>query len=150
MIQTELLNITIEFDWEEIGKITLEGNSEIHVPKPLNEPAVYIIHSKIGRYIGETSDLRRRLQNYRRPGGSDKTEKPRTNRRIQRKIINALANHEVTVYKAVNLKSFKKGDQSLVVNLHKKHVRLFVENAIIMAMETQGDADWNDPTITDV
>ena len=46
MIQTELLNITIEFDWEEVGKITLEGTSEIHVPKYCSqsvfEPSLFI------------------------------------------------------------------------------------------------------------
>jgi|688.fasta_scaffold250851_2 hypothetical protein len=147
MIQTGLLNITIQFDWEEVGKITLDGASEIHVPKPMNEPAVYMIHSQIGRYVGETTDLRRRLQNYRKPGGSDKTEKPRTNRRIQRKVIKTLANHEVSVHKAVNLRTTKNGEQPVSVNLHNKHARLFVENAIIMALDTQGDANWNDPAV---
>jgi hypothetical protein len=142
MIQTGLLNITIQFDWEEVGKIALDGASEIHVPKPMNEPAVYMIHSQIGRYVGETTDLRRRLQNYRKPGGSDKTEKPRTNRRIQREIINALTTSEVIVWKATNLNYIKNGD-TVPVNLLKKHERLLIENAIINEMNLPIEMNWN-------
>ena len=146
MIQTELLNITIEFNWEEVGKITLDGTSEIHVPKALREHAVYKIQSKIGTYVGETKDLKRRLGDYRNPGGSRETKKPRTNRRIQQEIINALTTSEVIVWKATNLNYIKNGD-TVPVNLLKKHERLLIENAIINEMNLPIEMNWNYPKI---
>ena len=35
--------VTIEFNWEEVGKITPHEQSDIKVPDALHEPAVYII-----------------------------------------------------------------------------------------------------------
>ena len=138
--------VTIEFNWEEVGKITPHEQSDIKVPDALHEPAVYIIRSSAGIYVGETSSLKRRLQNYRRPGGSESTEKPRTNRRIKRKILDALAQGDVLVLKAVNLRYSRNGEPSLPINLDKKHERLFAENAVITVLGLQGSFNWNDPS----
>jgi hypothetical protein len=142
------VNVEIQFDWEEVGKITSDGASDIHVPKAFREPAVYKIQSKVGIYVGETKDLKRRLGNYCKPGGSELTKKPRTNRRVKRKILNALPHGEVSVLKAVNLKYSINGGQSLPIDLDKKHERLFAENAIITALGLQGGLSWNDPDQT--
>ena len=139
------MNVEIQFDWEEVGKITPNGASDIHVPKAFREPAVYKIQSKVGIYVGETKDLKRRLGNYCKPGGSELTKKPRTNRRIKSKILHALPHGEVSVLKAVNLKYSNNGGQSVPIDLDKKHERLFAENAIITALGLQGSLNWNDP-----
>ena len=139
------MNVEMQFDWEEVGKITPNGASDIHVPKAFREPAVYKIQSKVGIYVGETKDLKRRLGNYCKPGGSELTKKPRTNRRVKRKILDALLHGEVSVLKAVNLKYSINGGQSLPIDLDKKHERLFAENAIITALGLQGGLSWNDP-----
>jgi len=139
------VNVEIQFDWEEVGKIIPNGASDIHVPKAFREPAVYKIQSKVGVYVGETKDLKRRLGNYCKPGGSELTKKPRTNRRVKIKILNALPHGEVSVLKAVNLKYSINGGQSLPIDLDKKHERLFAENAIITALGLQGGLSWNDP-----
>ena len=147
MSNSELVNVTVEFNWEEVGKITLNGMSDIHVPTALPEPAVYKIQSKVGIYVGETSSLQRRLNNYRKPGGSEDTKKPRTNRRIKRKILGALPKGEVSVLKAVNLRYSRNGEPSVPINLDKKHERLFAENAVITVLGLQGSLNWNDPAV---
>jgi hypothetical protein len=43
MTHSQVVKVEIEFDWVEVGKITLNGTSDIHVPKALREPAVYKI-----------------------------------------------------------------------------------------------------------
>ena len=145
MSNSELISVTIEFNWEEVGKITLNGMSDIHVPTAFPEPAVYKIQSKVGTYVGETSSLKRRLGNYRAPGGSKRTLKPRTNRRIQFLIIEALATTEVLVWKATNLKYKKNGKEIVLANLHNKHERLLIENAIINEMNLPVESNWNYP-----
>ena len=147
MTFSQVVKVEIEFDWEEVGKITLEGTSDIHVPKAFREHAVYKIQSKVGTYVGETKDLKRRLGDYRNPGGSKETKKPKTNRRIQREIINALAFAEVIVWKATNIKYVKNGREILPVNLLNKHERLLIENAIINEMNLPGKSNWNYPKI---
>ena len=147
MSNSELFNITIEFNWEEVGKITPHEESDIKVPDALHEPAVYMIQSSAGTYVGETSSLQRRLNNYRKPGGNKDTKKPRTNRRIKRKILGALPKGEVSVLKAVNLRYSRNGEPSVPINLDKKHERLFAENAVITALGLQGSLNWNDPAV---
>lgn len=147
MSNSELISVTIEFNWEEVGKITLNGMSDIHVPTALPEPAVYKIQSKVGTYVGETSSLKSRLGDYRAPGGSEDTKKPRTNRRIKRKILGALPKGEVSVLKAVNLRYSRNGEPSVPINLDKKHERLFAENAVITVLGLQGSLNWNDPAV---
>lgn len=75
MTFSQVVKVEIEFDWVEVGKITLNGTSDIHVPKAFREHAVYKIQSKVGTYVGETKDLKRRLGDYRNPGGSKETKK---------------------------------------------------------------------------
>ena len=147
MSNSELVNVTIEFNWEEVGKITPHEESDIKVPDALHEPAVYMIRSSAGTYVGETSSLQRRLNNYRKPGGNKDTKKPRTNRRIKRKILGALPKGEVSVLKAVNLRYSRNGEPSVPINLDKKHERLFAENAVITALGLQGSLNWNDPAV---
>ena len=147
MSNSELVNVTIEFNWEEVGKITPHEESDIKVPDALHEPAVYMIQSSAGTYVGETSSLQRRLNNYRKPGGNKDTKKPRTNRRIKRKILGALPKGEVSVLKAVNLRYSRNGEPSVPINLDKKHDRLFAENAVITVLGLQGSLNWNDPAV---
>lgn len=66
--------LSIEFHWQSVGEIILQA-SALYFPRLPECAGLYRIRLPISRsvYVGETINLRRRMQNYRTPGASQKT-----------------------------------------------------------------------------
>jgi hypothetical protein len=120
------------------GTVTADANTVRFLPAP-RTPGLYRIDTDAAHtYIGETRSLSGRFSGYRSPGGSVATLVPRTNRRVQRKILEALdAGRSVSVWICTAATLTAAGD-TLPLTLDGKNNRLLVEAAAIVLAERDG------------
>lgn len=127
----------IDFDWTELGEVSLVDGL-LCFPMVGRVPGIYrITLGSQACYIGETSSLQRRFGNYRRPGGSETTNRPRTNRRVNGKIKEQLAAGSVAVSVCTAATSTIDGVTN-PLDLADKIVRLLLETTAIFLAEHSG------------
>lgn len=81
-----MTRLTVEFDWQQVGHISLDDSDRLVFPLLPTTPGLYRFWVKdaderTGVYIGEAADMRRRMQQYRSPG-----IKQATNRRLNERL----------------------------------------------------------------
>jgi hypothetical protein len=76
----------VEFDWDQVGAITIDHEGKVAFPSLPTEPGVYRFRlTEAGPttvYIGESVELRRRMAHYRNPGPTQPTNQ-RMNTRLR-------------------------------------------------------------------
>ena len=130
--------MTIDFDWMPHGTVAADAHT-IQFESAPHAPGLYRIDfDATHTYIGEARSLATRFNGYRNPGGSVDTLVPRTNRRVQRKILEALAaGRTVSVWICTAATLTIAGD-TMSLPLNDKTHRLFVEAAAIILAERDG------------
>ena len=73
-----MTRFAVEFDWQPAGKVTIDVAGGLAFPTLSRVPGLYRFwieggDGRPGVYVGEASDLRQRMQNYRTPGVSQAT-----------------------------------------------------------------------------
>ena len=119
--------LTIYFDWLPHGTVTADAHT-IRFESAPHTPGLYRIDlDATHTYIGEARSLASRFNGYRNPGGSVDTLVPRTNRRVQRKVLEPLeAGRTVSVWICIAAKITIAGD-TIPLPLNDKTSRLLVE-----------------------
>ena len=130
-------NFSLAYNWHKIGFLSTEGDKLIF-PKVPPKPGLYqFILKGAGRrrnYIGETSNISRRLHNYRSPGPSQVT-----NLRLNRILTDHLLHGgNVEVQIIVDNPKIARSEMATEAPLSQKVVRRLLENAAILA---QGATD---------
>jgi len=130
--------LIVDFDWTPHGAVTADAHT-IRFESAPRAPGLYRIDlDATHTYIGEALSLASRLNGYRNPGGSVDTLVPRTNRRVQRKILEALAaGRSVPVWICTAATLTAEGDTT-ALPLNDKTRRLLVEAAAIILAERGG------------
>lgn len=130
--------LSLCFAWQELGRALLDGGGRITFPRVPAEPAVYRFHvqrqSDDAVYVGQAEDFSRRLQHYRTPGPTQ-----RTNQRINKVMAGALkAGGSVTVAKLSTSTRLTINGGERAANLEEKVDRVLLEHAalVVMANET--------------
>ena len=98
---------------------------------------IYRIRSGDSVYIGETTNLYRRFGGFRRPGGSDKTVVPRTNRRVQRWLLTEIQSGNTPSIE-ICTEAFVRVATESKLDLEQKAHRLLVENLLIHEEQLAG------------
>jgi len=133
----------IETEWTNLGLVD-RVDEDLVFPSTIPGPAVYRILVGSESYVGETSNLRRRLSNFRRPGGHKDTKVPRTNRRVNRWLLGQLATGnprpEISYLDTATLQI---GESKEVLDLSTKDQRLLLENLVIQLERRDGRALQN-------
>lgn len=131
-------SLTIDFDWMPHGTVKADAHT-IRFESAPHEPGLYRIDlDATHTYIGEARNLAGRFNGYRNPGGSVDTIVPRTNRRVQRKILEALAaGRTVSVWICTTATLSIAGD-TIPLPLDDKTHRLLAEAAAIVLAERDG------------
>lgn len=131
-------SLTIDFGWMPHGTVTADAHTIRFEPAP-RAPGLYRIDlDPTHTYIGEARNLASRFNGYRNPGGSVDTLVPRTNRRVQRKILEVLAaGRTVSVWICTAATLDVAGDTTPLPFNDKTH-RLLVESAAIILAERDG------------
>lgn len=125
------VKITVFFEWKPVGKIQLDDDGKLIFPRTSATPGLYRFDlagpNGTATYIGETDQLARRLQHYRTPGPSQ-----RTNLRL-----NALMRSALSESRMVSLATITDeicisldGNERLV-DLSRKPERVLLEHAAL-------------------
>ncbi len=136
-----MTRVVVDFEWERMGAITLEGVRPVF-PRLPEAPGLYRFTFEWpdrarGVYIGETDGLRRRAQHYRSPGPTQ-----RTNVRMKQEIVTALsAGVNVTLAIVTNASMTIDGGPVRTLDLARKTSRQVVENAAMAEAIAQREAD---------
>lgn len=131
------ITVSVSFDWIPYGTVTVDGPTIQFEPAP-RAPGIYRIDlDATHAYIGEASDLARRFSGYRKPGGNVDTLVPRTNRRVQRKILEALAAGGIVPVRICTAATVTVAGETTDLTLDKSR-RLLVEGAAIVIAERDG------------
>jgi hypothetical protein len=131
-------SLSINFDWTQHGTVTADAHTIRFEPSP-RAPGLYRIELDARHiYIGEARSIAGRFSGYRNPGGSVDTLVPRTNRRIQRKILESLAAGRTVPVSICTAATLTIGDDVVPLPLNDKSRRLLLEAAAIILAEREG------------
>lgn len=120
--------------WTVVGNPELIGDRDVAFPDLPRSSGVYRISSATHFYVGEADQLHRRFSGYRRPGGSEETKFPRTNRRVKSWIVGELkaggpSGVLIELCSTAQIR-FENGEASRL-DLERKHSRLAIESLVI-------------------
>jgi hypothetical protein len=123
------VRVEVEFEWNEVGEVTLDALGRLAFPPLPTEPGIYrfrLAGPSTSNYIGEAVDLRKRAEGYL--GGHPSQ---RTNHRMNQRMREHLeAGGRVEVAIAVNVEA-KVNGRAQPLNLQQKKSRLLVESAAL-------------------
>lgn len=126
------IKLDIEVSWQHLGELFIDHKERIAFPRTPLGPAVYRFELKqsgcVEYYIGETEEISRRLQQYRTPGVTQ-----RTNQRIKDLIVECLQKGG-TVNVAIIPNGHALYDEGeLKIDLADYHQRKLIEATAIFA-----------------
>ena len=124
------ISLTVEFHWQSAGEVSLSQDHKLTFPNLPKKSGIYRIRFPVSRsvYIGETVDLRRRMQNYRTPGVSQTTSTW-----INRFLCERLADGSSVLLEACIDAVISVGGTHQTADMASKSVRVMIEQAAILA-----------------
>ena len=125
---------TVSLRWVELGTVKLDADDKLSFPTVPRKPALYRFRFDHGTnaefYVGEASNLFRRLGNYRNPGSTQQT-----NQRIGALMRSQLtAGVSVSVEAVLETGILAFGSKRFKANLENKSQRVLMENAAIVEL----------------
>ena len=132
------IDIEISASWRELGLISAEDDGRLRFPKVPTVPGLYRFDFEVTQrryvYVGETVELARRLQHYRTPGPSQ-----RTNQRLNKLISQSIKDGgRVVVAIITDDPTLKINGQQRAADLGLKPERALLENAAIISCQEEG------------
>ena len=135
---SSLVVLSVDFEWSDAGEVRLNGGA-LQFPQVPASPGVYcfrlISASGERHYVGETSLLPRRFQNYRTPGPTQRTNL-RLNALLKEVLPEGGGRVEVAVVTGATLTL--EGGEAVDADLSDRAVRLVIENAALVAARHAG------------
>ena len=133
-----IVDVSIRFAWQATGPVTLDGNGKLSFPKTSHGPGLYRMEIAGGNdtmiYIGEADQLSRRLQHYRTPGPSQ-----RTNLRLNALMCETLANHgTISLAVVTEAVTLRRAGSHHPLNLNSKSERVLLEHAALLEAKASG------------
>jgi hypothetical protein len=123
------MRVEVQFEWEEVGEVTLDALGRLVFPPLPTEPGIYrfrLVGPSTSNYIGEAVDLRQRANGYRAG-----YPRQRTNHRMNQRMREHLeAGGQVEVAIAVSVEA-KINGRVQRLDLHCKKSRLLAESAAL-------------------
>jgi hypothetical protein len=124
--------LTIDLDWALTDAVGVDGSGRLRFPVVPAGPGLYRFWIESGDerptvYLGEASDLRRRLQSYRTPGA-----RQATNQRVGLALLAAIkGGGRVTLWLATDVSVAFGPAPAAPLDLSRKNLRLVAEQAAI-------------------
>jgi hypothetical protein len=123
------MQVVVQFEWEEVGEVTLDTQGHLKFPLLPRNPGIYrfrLVGASTSNYIGEAVDLRRRAYGYRvgHP-------RQRTNHRMNKRMLEHLeAGGRVEIAVAIDVEAELNGRVQRL-DLHSKASRVLAESAAL-------------------
>jgi len=135
LLPTETFAVQLSADWSVAGPVRLVGG-KLEMPAVPREPGIYRFSLNLlgpeRTYVGETAELRRRMQQYRTPG-----HRQQTNLRLRDAMAEHLAAGGEVLVAVIVAASLTTDGSKRPLDLSTKHGRRLVENAALVL----GDAE---------
>lgn len=132
------IRVSVEFRWKSLGRVERDGRGDLVFPAPPRGPGLYRFRlcgeGVEKHYVGESEELRRRFQQYRKPGPSQRTNL-RMNDDCQRHL---LSGGRVEVDIATDEMAISLGDVPFRVDLADKVTRSLLEQAALVSAMASG------------
>ena len=136
------MRIVVEFEWEQLDDIGLTPTNRLSFPQIPAEPGIYQfrITGADGDevYIGESSDLKRRML-----GNYASTHTGTTNVRVREMLTQHLLDGRRVQFSIIRQAGLEVDGETTVPNLSQKPMRLIVENAALVVAQQAGDRIHN-------
>ena len=136
------IKLTVEFEWQPIGSVELDGSGRLVLPKVPLRPGLYRFELDRGgeqtMYIGETDQLIRRFQHYRTPGPSQST-----NIRFNALIHETLKARGSVAVAVANSAAITINGQTRAADMSQKSERVLLEHAALCAARESGETILN-------
>jgi len=135
-----MTRVVVDFNWQSAGEISLDGRPVF--PALPVAPGLYRFTFEAPGaaprvYIGETDELRRRAQDYRTPGATQ-----RTNVRMNKELVDAIHGGSRVWCAVITAASISlDGASPRLLDLTRKTSRLIVENAAMAAVIAERESD---------
>lgn len=128
----------IKFKWQHLGSLRLDSKGQLVFPMVPACPGLYrfrlVKNNTPQHYIGETVELRRRFQQYRRPGSSQAT-----NIRMNTLLTKHLeSGNKINVCTINNIATLLVNNREVQANLSDKAIRRLIENAALLSDQSKG------------
>lgn len=132
------VSLNVTFSWQQLGNVFIDQKDRLAFPRTPISPAIYRFMIKKGKtcefYIGETDEISRRLQHYRTPGVTQ-----RTNRRLTTLMKDCLGKGgsvEVAIIENANMSAIS---SETPLDLSDKLQRRLIEHAAIVSAQLAND-----------
>ncbi len=127
----------IKFAWSRLGNVLIDGKERLLFPKTPFRPSVYrltiIIDGQRSVYVGETDEISRRLQHYRTPGITQ-----RTNQRLNSLMMKALNEGGSVEVSVIERSTVHMGNSQINLDMDSKYIRRLFENLAIVNEQQAG------------
>lgn len=135
---------TLRFGWGDVGTVLLDESGKLRFPNLPTKPGLYQfrVHGPkgdVGRYVGETDNLRRRFAHYRNPGPTQPTNL-RLNA-LLKEVLGQGGNVELAI--VIDSAWIMRNGQEEVADLTNKNVRRLFENVALITSQAQDVLDLN-------
>lgn len=108
-----------------------------------SKPGVYCFYTSFAFYVGETQDLKKRLDQYANAGMVERPLKEYTNRSVQRKIYETLKRGEQVMLRYCTSAQIRFNDGGLFdLDFEKKYHRTLVES-LMVSIQSSSLVSWN-------
>ena len=128
----DAVHIQLAFNWQPLGQVRLDREGRLRFPTAPRRPGLYRFRLRgSGRcrcYVGETDELRRRFQQYRTPGDTQ-----RTNIRMNTEFCDHMtAGGTIEIDIAVDGVDVAAGAKPVAVDLAGTAMRRLLEHAALV------------------
>ena len=126
------VRIAVEYQWRSFGQVQVDVDGRLLFPTAPRQPGLYRFQLRGGasarHYVGETDNLRRRLQHYRTPGPTQQT-----NIRMNKEFLDHLTTGRIIeVEIVIDGVDIVAGNEPISVDLANKAVRRLLEHAALV------------------
>ncbi|HEY3355360.1 MAG TPA: hypothetical protein VGQ83_19075 [Polyangia bacterium] len=142
-----MTTLAVTFYWRQAGRVALDARGGLVFPSLPAVPGLYRFwiesDPRPGVYIGEASDLRRRMQHYRTPGPSQTT-----NVRLNMLLKDAIGGGSVvSVWILTEAEMRLDAEEPQPLDLNRRNGRLIAEQAAITATAIEDVSDLDGPPV---
>lgn len=138
ILSPDTVSAAVEFEWDELGKMTVSRSGRLQLPRPPAGPGLYRFRV-VGTpnpavYIGETGNFIQRFATYANPGSSQQT-----NIRLNAEMARHIQDGGETLVDVATKAWLTAGGKRDRLDLDGSAARRFAENAAILIAQHAGD-----------
>ena len=131
------ISLSLHYRWQFLGGVQIDSAGDLVFPRMLRAPGIYRFRLSANgdarQYVGETDNLQRRFQHYRKPGPSQAT-----NIRLNKLIRDHLTTGGTVDIDTAAAEGVVTAGQTIAADLSDKTTRRLFEHAALLVEGNAG------------